>query len=195
MTATSTPAAAVMLPPAVIESSAGPRVLGVDLSLASTGIAGGTWVETIRGSVPTNATRQDEWARLRTIRGTLARYLDVAELVVIEAMIPSSFPGVRERAFLYWWTVGRCIQREIPFAEVQPATLKVYGTGSGRASKEDMVQQAQRRRPDLTFKGNDAADAIFLAMMGLDSLGQPPVVMPATHRRALDSVAWPELPR
>lgn len=170
-----------------------PRVLGLDLSLASTGVAGRTWADTITGgTLSRNASRHEQWQRLRVLRGRLAGHIDKADLVVVEALPPSNYPGVHERAYLLWWVLGRCISREIPVAEVAPSQVKVYATGSGRASKEDVVQQVQRRRPDVLFKGNDQADALTLAAMGLDHLGYPPVVMPETHRRALVAVKWPE---
>jgi crossover junction endodeoxyribonuclease RuvC len=176
-----------------------PRVIGIDLSLTSTGVAGGTWAETIGGgSLPRKgATLQQKWTRIRRVRAHLLEHIDGSELVVIEspAYSKGADPGAHERAALWWLVVGRCLSREIPIAEVSTSTLKVYATGRGNAKKEDVVQEVQRRRPDLTFRGNDQADAITLAAMGLDALGHPPVPMPQTHRRALDSVHWPEVSR
>lgn len=174
--------------------AATPRVIGVDLSLSSTGVAGGTWALSIAGgALPRKgATLLQKWERLKKVRSQLLTYIDDAELVVLEApSYGSNDPGSHERAALWWFVVGRCIAREIPLATVAPTTLKVYATGGGRAKKEDVVQAVATRRPGLEFKGNDQADALTLAAMGLDALGHPPVPMPQTHRRALASVTWP----
>lgn len=172
-----------------------PLVIGLDLSATSTGVAGYDWAETVKGgSLPKTATRQQHWDRIRVVRRGLVDYIDNAVLVVMEGpSYGSNDRGAHERAFLWWWAAGRCFTRNIPLAVVAPTTLKVYATGGGRASKEDVVQEVQRRRPDVSFRGNDQADALTLAAMGLDYLGHDPVRLPATHRRALESVDWPEV--
>lgn len=170
-----------------------PRVIGLDLSLRSTGVAGGSWALTITGpKLPDDAPLERHWARLRHMRARLLEYIDSAHLVVLEApSYGSNDPGSHERAWLWWAVAGRCFAREVPLATVAPNTLKVYATGNGRAKKEDVVQHVQKRRPDVEFRGNDQADALVLAAMGLDHLGHPPVALPQTHRRALASVRWP----
>lgn len=173
-----------------------PRVIGVDLSLTSTGVAGADWATTIAGGslAKKGATLQQKWTRICRVRGRLLEYLDSADLVVIEGpAFASNDPGAHERAALWWRIVGRCLSNDVPVAVVPPSTLKVYATGNGRASKEDVVQQVQRRWSHITFRGNDQADAIALCAMGLDHLGHPTVELPQTHRRALVSVTWPEL--
>lgn len=175
---------------------ASPKVIGLDLSLRSTGVAGRDWALTIAGpKLPDDAPIERHWARLRHMRARLLEYIDSADLLVLEAPAYSkgADPGSHERAWLWWAVAGRCFAREIPLALVSPGTLKVYATGDGRASKEDVVQQTQRRRPDVQFRGNDQADALTLAAMGLDALGHAPVELPQTHRRALASVDWPEV--
>lgn len=173
-----------------------PRVVGLDLSLRSTGVAGRDWALTVVGpKLPDDAPTERRWARLRHMRARLLEYVDSADLLVLEspAYSKGADPGSHERAWLWWAVAGRCFAREIPLALVSPGTLKVYATGNGRASKEDVVQQVQRRRPDLEFRGNNEADALVLAAMGLDHLGLPPVELPQTHRRALAGVTWPEV--
>jgi crossover junction endodeoxyribonuclease RuvC len=177
-------------------SVAPPRVIGIDLSLKSTGVAGGTWAETLSTwSLPRKgATRGQRWERLLHARSQLLPFIDGADLVVQESPAYSTgdLPGSQDLAWLWWSVYGRCASREIPWAEVSTGTLKVYATGRGtKVSKEDVVQEVQRRRPDVAFRGNDQADALVLAAMGLDALGFPPVAMPQTHRRALASVLWP----
>ncbi len=179
-----------------------PRVIGLDVSLTSTGVAGPTWALTVHGpslAKTPKGTRPDYeayWHRIRTVRRHLIDFIDGAELVVIEGLAFSqNDPTADQRDALWWYLVGRCITRSIAYAVVSTGTLKVYATGNGRASKEDVVQEVQRRRPDVEFKGNDQADALCLAAMGCEHLGHPVVALPQTHRRALDAVHWPVSPR
>jgi crossover junction endodeoxyribonuclease RuvC len=48
-----------------------------------------------------------------------------------------------------------------------------------------------RRFPDYDVRNNNEADALVLAAMGFDHLGQPLVQMPAPHRAALAAAQWP----
>jgi hypothetical protein len=70
---------------------------------------------------------------------------------------------------------------------VPPATLKTYALGVGRGDKTAMVVAA-RERLGFTGLSHDQADAYWLRAMGLDLLGSPLVVLPKTHRRALDTL-------
>ena len=173
-----------------------PRVIGIDLSLRHTGVAGAGWTATVVAApVPLReANIEQRWRRLARIRAKLVPFIDSAQLVVLEgpAYNQGSDPGAHERAALWWLVVGRCTHREIPLAVVSPSTLKVYATGSGKASKTAVVDAAARRMPHVDTLGDDnAADALWLAAMGLDHLGHPVVDLPKTHRRALASVPWP----
>lgn len=174
-----------------------PLVIGLDVSITSTGVAGATWADTLRTwSLPRKgATRADRWARMCAAREQILPFIDGAALVVQESPAYSTgdMPGSQDLAWLWWSVYARCAAREIPWVEVGTSTLKVYATGNGRASKEDVVQAVATRRRDVTFRGNDQADALMLAAMGLDTLGYPPVELPKTHRRALASVQWPVL--
>lgn len=176
-------------------STSHPRVIGLDLSLTSTGVAGADWAQTLETwSLPRKgATRAQRWARMRAAREQILPFIDSADLVVQESPAYSTgdMPGSQDQAWLWWAIYGRCAAREIPWVEVGTSTLKVYATSDGRASKEDVVQAVATRRPGLTFRGSDQADALTLAAMGLDHIGHPPVVLPKAHRRALDSINWP----
>lgn len=182
--------------PATI-TTARPLVLGLDLSLTSTGVAGDSWAKTLTTwSLPRKgATRAQRWARMRQAREQVLPFVDDAQLVVQESPAYSTgdMPGSHDMAWLWWSIYGRCAARAIPWVEVGTSTLKVYATGNGRASKEDVVQAVATRRRDVTFRGNDQADALTLAAMGLDALGHPILEMPKSHRRALTSVHWPQL--
>ena len=77
----------------------------------------------------------------------------------------------------------------VPFVEIPPACLKKYATGRGNATKDDVLQQAVVRS-GKTFKDNNAADAWWLWAMAMDYYGEPPIVVPAENRKALEKIEW-----
>lgn len=171
-------------------------VLGVDLSLSSTGVAGRNWADSIKGpELARTATVEEHWHRLVQVRSALTDYLDDRlRLVVIEGpSYGSNDPGGHERAALWWWVIGRCINNRVPFAVVAPSTLKKYATGNGRADKRDVVRATRMRRPEVRIGGDDEADALNLAAMGLDWLGEPPVPPTPYQQDAVNVVRWPAL--
>lgn len=160
------------------------KVIGFDLSLTSTGVAGGEIEFTI---CPPEGDLSD---RLFWLRDQFDAALDDAELAVVEDLPRNArFGGValgmvhacfrlatmHHRAFLIW---------------VPPATLKLYATGKGNASKAEMLTEAVRR---LGYGGHDdnEADAMWLCALGLDVIGEPLADMPAKNRTALDKLTIP----
>lgn len=162
------------------------RVLGVDLSLTSTGIAGPGWVDRL---VPFGLSGLP---RLRWLRdAVLDRVDDGVDLVVVEGLAYSRTTGkAAERAGL-WHLVVERLDLMVPWAQVSPTARAKYATGKGNAPKDAVLAAVVRRFPGVPVSGNDEADALVLAAMGLDHLGCPPVVMPAAHRAVLGGVVWP----
>jgi len=182
------------------------RVVGLDLSLTSTGIAGipdpmrreVPWVERVtsepESKKPTVADRQLRIAMIRL------RVLEVIgthpRLVVVEQPAFSRTTGQQhDRSGLWWTVVDALIRRGIPVAEVSPTTLKRYalGKGGGKGTDKDKVLAAVvRRYLDVDVTGNDEADALVLAAMGARALGYPiEEALPKTHIDALMGVRWP----
>lgn len=176
----------------------GLRVVGLDLSLTSTGMSDG--VET--RVVQTGASEQME-ARLDRITQRVWHYVVSADLVVIEgSSFGSRGPGHEELAALRLMVRTGLWKLGIPFAMVPPTTLKKYLTSHGGATKQLVVASVDARYGlDLTsFKVRDGrydrADALGLAAMGHDHVGQPLPewdMAAKPHRASLESVAWPEL--
>lgn len=166
-----------------------PRVIGLDLSLSATGVAGDGWTEVIKP--PANCRSHD---RLYLIKNRLRDFTRHAALVVVEG--PSygnqgRQSGHHERAGLWWLVAHDLWCHGTPVAVAPPATVKRYATGKGNADKDTVLLAAARRFP--WFVGdNNAADALWLAAAGFDRLGHPLADMPAAHRKALDAVAWPD---
>lgn len=76
---------------------------------------------------------------------------------------------------------------------VAPATLKVYATDDGRASKH-AVQDAVERRYGVRCRNGDEADALTLCAMGADFYGHPLAPVPDRYRRTITRPRWPVLP-
>jgi len=165
------------------------KVLGLDLSLTGTGLAGNTWTETLKPPAKLHDVARIDW-----IRNTIVdRYLDDVALVVVEGPAYSrqaNQQGHHERAGLWWVTIRALWRRGVPYAVVTPGGLKRYATGKGDASKDEVLV-AVTRRFDWFAGDNNAADALVLAAMGADHLGAPIVAMPEKHRTALAAVTWP----
>jgi crossover junction endodeoxyribonuclease RuvC len=168
-------------------------VLGLDLSLTSTGTAISTG-----SSYDTNRIRPPGGfrghLRLSWLADKIAGIARGIPLVVVEGpAFGAKGDAYHQLAGLWWVITLRLWDDGIPTAVVPPAALKRYATGKGNAGKDDVLRETCRRFP--TFGGgNDEADALWLAAMGADHLGHPLTPMPATHRAALAGVDWPALP-
>lgn len=168
-----------------------PRVVGLDISLTGTGIATPTTADTITPG----GRRGIE--RIQYIRDCiLGDLLDhEPDLVVIEGPSYGSQGGqAHDRAGLWWAVRLLCVEAyPVPVAVVPPATLKRYATGRGNADKAAMAVAAYKRL-GRELADDNRVDALWLRAAGMDHLGHPLAPMPATHRAALDRVAWPDVP-
>ncbi|MFI1678812.1 hypothetical protein [Streptomyces sp. NPDC020607] len=168
-----------------------PRVIGLDLSLTCTGVAGEGWADIIR---PKAGLRGHP--RLAFIVERVADHIGGADMVVIEG--PSFGGGVAHRhedlAGLRVMVRHACWRRGIPYAVVPPSCRALYATGKGSGSK-GAVRDAVRERYGIECDGPgryDQADAYVLCAMGLHHKGWPLAVVPDTHRRGLDGCQWPD---
>ncbi len=181
-------------------------ILGIDLSLTSTGLA--IWrdrkleLDTIH--TPDLRGKQ-RWAaicgRIWGLVGEGAKE-GGGPLVVLEGPVLAAnsgvdtvfdmagLRGVLEYSLWSWATVSMV---------VPPSNLKKYATGNGRASKEEVVKHVDRwvqryehvPEPD----DNDQADALVLTAMALDQYDSPLVDVPQLNRSALSAgknpLIWP----
>lgn len=179
-----------------VTTASRPRVIGLDLSAASTGVAlpdGDTFTikePRIKGK---KRTLTDDLARMCHIADAIEiALLHHPELIVIEDYAA----GIRSAAAHRLAEVGgvvrlACHRARVPIALVNVMHLKIYATGRGNAEKRDMAVEAVERA-GLKFPNSDECDAWWLQAMGLDHLGRPPVPLPKLHRGALAKVTWPE---
>ncbi|MFC4912555.1 hypothetical protein [Actinomadura gamaensis] len=167
-----------------------PTVIGLDVSLTSTGIAIGHRLTRVTSTGRKADSLAVRCGRLRQLADQIDAQVRDVDLVVIEQPAYSRSQGsAHDRSGLWWLVVDRLHGRGIPVAEVAPTSRARYAAGRGNAGKDEVLAAAIRRYPDVPISGNDEADAYILAAMGLDHLGHPPVVVPQTHRAALDKVA------
>lgn len=182
-------------------------VVGLDLSLTSTGLAvanGGritTWLN-IKSKGRKGATLHETLQRVAGIVGDVDNFITyrdgLIDLAVIEApSFGSSFGSSHERAHLWWSVVDVLDEWQIPVATVAPATRAKYITGSGRADKKTVLAHATHAYcndgPFRSIPNDDVADAAGLAAMGARWLGEPvePFELPAPNLAAMGSVRWP----
>jgi crossover junction endodeoxyribonuclease RuvC len=168
----------------------GPRTVGIDLSLTSTGIA---IIAEHRAYTLTLAPKFTGHRRLAFLAQAVSDHVADADVVLIEG---AAF-GRPNNAFVLggcWYVVTHELWKQgWPYVVVPPACLKKYATGKGGAKKEAVAFEAVRRFPDVQLRNNDEADALWLAAMGADWLGWPQVVVPLLNRTALDSIqTWPD---
>lgn len=172
------------------------RVLGLDLSLTSTGVClpdGTTYRIKTRG--------KDGDARLVAIHDRLTA--DTTEhqphLAVIEDL-----PMTANSAGITGMVQGVARQilarAGVPIARIVPATLKAYACDNGRADKRQMAAAAYLHAGaefpgDLNPKGEggDMCDAWWCRAAGLDWYGQPLFPLPEAQRNRLRKANWPQI--
>ncbi|MEU8560610.1 hypothetical protein AB0C45_03885 [Streptomyces cyaneofuscatus] len=181
-----------------------PRVVGLDLSLTSTGVAGANWAYAYRPG------RRRSHERLHWLLAAVALGVKgSADLVVVEgaAYAQGGQAGHHELAGLWWLVTQYLWSNGIPYAVVTPHGRTIYATGRANPAQEwpkkdrsrvakGMVRAVAVERYGVECEGPgryDQADATILAAMGLDWLGYPTVPVPDSHRRALEAVRWPDL--
>jgi Holliday junction resolvasome RuvABC endonuclease subunit len=173
--------------------AAGPRpplvVVGLDLSLTCTGVAGIGWTDRIRTKL-----RGDE--RLAYLETAIVSFIRAADLVVMEG--PSfGHTGPRfheDLAGLRVLVRRYCHRHQLPYAVVPPSNLKQYTAGRGNATKGE-VRSAIADRYDVHTEGAgryDMADAYGALVAASDWLGQPLAEVPERNRKALAGCQWPD---
>jgi len=169
-----------------------PRVLGLDLSITSTGVCrpdGTTFL-----IVPKKVTGD---ARINFIRDAVRGELTGVDVAVVE-----DFPAMLQAAaakaigIVQGAVRSALMDAGVPYAVVPPSTLKKYATDNGSCSKTDMALAAYKRGAVEFEKdpNGDRCDAWWLFVAGLDRYAAHPPLggLPKGQRAALDKVDWPE---
>lgn len=177
------------------------RVVGVDPSLTSTGIAvvyasGEVSTECVNTVGRRSDSLAERAARIRRIASAVGAFVPSLDgthdpgplLLVVEGPSHGSRGGSSwDRAGLWWQLVQCAIRRRVPVAVCPPSVRAMWATGNGRADKA-AVASAVTRMTGVEFETSDAADAAALAWMGAMWLGW--TTGPRTE--LLAKVAWPD---
>ncbi|WP_329032216.1 hypothetical protein OIE71_04555 [Streptomyces sp. NBC_01725] len=180
----------------LVTAPEGLRVIGLDLSITSTGVA------LPDGSTFRIKTRQkDGDVRLLVIRAAVRGALldHKPHLAVIEdlptKMRPTAVKGI---GGLHGVVKAELLDAGVPYAVVAPATLKSYAADHGRAEKPAMAAAAflAAGAEFADDAGGDQCDAWWLRAAGHDHYGAPLFSLPEAQRARLTKVNWPtEVPR
>lgn len=142
------------------------RVVGLDLSLTSTGIArvtvdsdgrcqgvvhvtmanvDGTCTTTVGASLDEGASLDRRWWRMDLLRSKVLGEVGAnVDLVVVEGPSYASQHGQQhDRSGFWWFVVDELLARGHAVAEVPPLRLKVWATGSGATSGPNKVTKAR----------------------------------------------------
>ncbi|WP_280381039.1 hypothetical protein [Nocardia wallacei] len=172
-------------------------VVGLDLSLTSTGIAvvgsGAPWCATIESKGKADAPWQARYRRLGDIARRIIPAVPANAFVVLEAPAYSRTTGSQhDRSGLWWMVYDLLAGTTRTVLPVGPNLRAKYATGKGTAGKDAVLAAAVRRYPHIPITGNDTADAVVLAAIGCRLLGRAiDDPMPKTHLAALDTIRTP----
>lgn len=173
-------------------------ILGVDLSLRSTGLAalcddGST--DTCTVTAPKDdGTVKSVVERITLIADRVEAWADLADVdtVVIEGLLHHA-PGARRDVIhaCWWWTAARLASAvDDPIIVVPPKTRAKYATGNGNAGKRAVVEQVTARYSQFNIHGSDdIADAVALVAIGARVNGRPiDPDLPTTNLAALTAM-------
>lgn len=168
----------------------GLRVIGLDLSLTSTGVAlpdGTTY------RIKTRAKDGDR--RLLHIRDSIRSDLTDFEphLAVVEDL-PRHAMGAGVTAMVHGVVRAELLDAGVPFAIVVPATLTSFACDHGRAEKQELADAAYLAAGAefADDKGGDQCDAWWLRAAGHDWAGDPLFELPQAQRDRLSKARWPD---
>lgn len=157
------------------------RIVGVDPSYTSTGVAGphGTFTHT-------TSTAQTDVERCMDVAAWVPKHGTGNTVFVIEGGVNRSHNALRS-GYLHGIIRAELFRLGYAWIDVPPAVVKKYATGRGNAPKVDVVVAARDR---LGYEGTDdnEADALWLRQIGLMITDQDHVRMPAPNRKALDGL-------
>lgn len=175
-----------------------PRIVGIDPSLTSTGVAvidpaAGIQLHRIQSNGRKTATLQERDHRLHDLANRIYTHVVGADLVVIESPAYSNSLGsMHDRSGLWWLLVRHLHADHVLVLEVPPTTRAKYACGRGNAGKDEVLAAVIRRYPAVEVTGNDVADALTLAAIGARLTGWP--LEPTLPQASLTSLTKLHLP-
>lgn len=180
-----------------------PRVLGIDLSMTSTGlcradlyddtepIIDSITLATVTSKPTTDKTYTAVAQRLNAITEAIEAGLDGVSLAVLEGpAFSSKGQGVHSRYWLWGKVYDVVAGAGIPVLVPTPNQRAMYATGKGNSPKDAVLAAVIRRWPTVQVAGNDQADALILAAIGARHLGLPMDDVPSSfHGRVMPKLS------
>lgn len=175
-----------------------PRILGIDSSLTSSGMA------RIDASVsnpfegPVEPPAIDVWrvpskpsqnrsaaamsARITEIISAMEPHIRAADAVGLEGL-SGGIQGSAAQVLPWLWgrIVDTCVSLATPLIIIPPSLRCKYATGKGNAAKDAVLASAIRRWPQVDITGNDEADALVIAAIVARNKGVPVDDFPEGH--------------
>ncbi|HEY9310259.1 MAG TPA: crossover junction endodeoxyribonuclease RuvC [Microbacterium sp.] len=170
--------------------------VGIDPSLTCTGVAvidveGGAITRRVMSPNIGNTLLARRNRIRQAVAGVLATIPARIDVTVIE--VPTSrqqFGAQNERTALYWFLVDQLLARG-PVVEVAPSSRAKLATGSGRATKGQVVSLMRAAFPHAHIPDDNAADALALAWAGARWGGaEVPAYLPS-QEEAHARLDWP----
>lgn len=173
------------------------HVIGLDPSLTSTGLAHVDLITNPFGTplVTTHRVRskgrkdddwEDRWDRINALREDVLAHVPDGSLVVIEAPAYASTTGSMFDRTCYWRDLARDLRdrKACVVCPVAPQVRMRYATGYGggaNAGKDNVLASVIKRYPTLNVTGNDIADGVIFAMIGMRLIRQPLDALPGAN--------------
>lgn len=161
------------------------RFVGIDYSTTSTGIAiaaGSTWDVFTATSKPTGDTLGDYYDRIIDLAYRIESVIDSSDVIAIEG-IAFAGRGQKVDRLHYAWhrTVEHLTTQGNRLHVVTTNQVKQLATAKGNANKDEVLLATERRVPQAQVRGNDEADAVWLAVGASILTGEPVIDLPAAH--------------
>lgn len=172
-------------------------VIGLDLSLASTGVArissaGQLTTQVVESKGKRADTLVDRHHRLTAMTSRILAWDVPPSLAVIEGCVAVAGGSSLDRHALWWNVVAGLMERNVPVAVIAPSSLKKAIAGHGRADKVAVAMAISRMYPadQDQLTGNDVADAAALAHLGAVRLGWDVNAL-ERHKELVKFTVWP----
>ena len=168
------------------------EVLGLDLSLTSTGFSG-------LGRLGTVTPKSRGAQRLHEVSDSIEDLIADRRSELVVVLEGYSFASRNSQAHAIGELGGvvrlTLYRAGIPYVEVPPTCRAKFATGRGNASKNEVIS-AISARTGIVWSGkgaDDEVDAWILEEMGLSMLGRSRYEWPKTNTDALAKVDWSPL--
>lgn len=174
------------------------RVVGLDLSLDSTGIAMLGRAVTIKTDrLGPQASLADWSERIEDIADRVVTQIQAwdPQLVVLEApqLMARKVGNWHERAGLHWTVIAALLAKGITVAHCPTARVKSFLVGKANAEKQDCYRAAKALWDDMVFLSDDEADAMALCAIGSEWIGRGMPNLPQANRLRAGVAPWKKI--